>query len=106
MDASSKQLIFRGDRLTEILKQPQYSPMNVEEQVVSIYLGVNGYLDNLELQLVSRFEKYVLKRIREEEPGVFSDIKNSGEITDGVNESLKNLISKYLYDFKNEFAGN
>ncbi|MDR1982942.1 MAG: F0F1 ATP synthase subunit alpha [Holosporaceae bacterium] len=102
LDASSKRLISRGDRLTEILKQPQYSPMNVEDQVISIYLGVNGYLDSLELRVIRKFETYVLGRMKNEEPEILSDIRNRGEVTDEVNENLKILIPKYLDDFKKD----
>ena len=100
LDSSSKQLIFRGERLTEILKQAQYSPMGVEAQVVSIYLGVNGYLDNLELGVIRRFEEYVLGRMQNEESEILSDIKKRGEITDEVNGELGILAGKYLADFK------
>jgi F-type H+-transporting ATPase subunit alpha len=100
LDASSKRLISRGERLTEILKQPQYSPMNVEEQVVSIYLGVHGYLDSLDLRAIAGFEKHVLDRIKNEEPAVLADIRRHGEIRHEINEKLKTLIGKYLEDFQ------
>jgi F-type H+-transporting ATPase subunit alpha len=102
LDASSKQLIFRGERLTEILKQPQYSPMNVEEQVIGIYLGVNGYLDKLELKHILRFEKYVLNRIKNEEFDLLSDLRSNLAISDEINSILKMLIDKYLGDFKRD----
>jgi F-type H+-transporting ATPase subunit alpha len=102
LDASSKKLIARGERLTEILKQPQYSPMSIEEQVVCIYLGVNGYTDSLELRAIQRFEDYVLNRMRIEEFEILADIRKRGEITDEVNEKLKTLAGKYLDDFKKD----
>jgi len=100
LDASSKQLIARGERLTEILKQPQYSPMKVEDQVVAIYLGVHGYLDGLELAQVKDFEKYVLDRIKREAEEVISDIRENKKITDKTEAKLKSLLDKYLEDFK------
>ncbi|MDR0556034.1 MAG: F0F1 ATP synthase subunit alpha [Holosporaceae bacterium] len=100
LDASSKRLIARGERLTEILKQSQYSPMIVEEQVVSIYLGVNGYLDGLAVKLVRSFEAYVLNRMRKEEFEVLSNVGKQGEISDEIDEELKRLMTKYLADFK------
>ncbi|MDR2781809.1 MAG: F0F1 ATP synthase subunit alpha [Holosporaceae bacterium] len=100
LDASSKQLIFRGERLTEILKQSQYSPMNVEEQVISIYLGVNGYLDKLDLKHVTSFEKYVLTRVKDEEFDTLNDIRTRRAISDETNEKLKTLVGRYLNDFK------
>ncbi len=100
LDASSKQLIARGERLTEILKQPQYAPMPVEDQVVSIYLGVHGYLDSLELSKIKDFEKYVLDRIHLEADDVISDIRTNKKILDETEAKLKSLISQYLEDFK------
>jgi len=100
LDASSKQLIARGERLTEILKQPQYSPMKVEDQVVAIYLGVHGYLDGLELAQVKDFEKYVLDRIKREAEEVILDIRENKKITDKTEATLKSLLDKYLEDFK------
>jgi F-type H+-transporting ATPase subunit alpha len=105
LDASSKQLISRGERLTEILKQRQYFPMNIEEQVVGIYLGVNGYLDDLELPMIAPFEKYVLDRIKKENPEVLADIGHRTEITDGTGKKLKTLVEKYSEDFKKHHTG-
>jgi F-type H+-transporting ATPase subunit alpha len=105
LDTSSKQLISRGERLTEILKQRQYAPMNVEEQVVAIYLGVNGYLDGLELSAIASFEKYVLDRIRKESPEILADIEYRTEITEENGKKLKSLVETYLGDFKKHHAG-
>jgi F-type H+-transporting ATPase subunit alpha len=102
LDSSSKKLIARGERLTELLKQPQYSPMSLEEQVVSIYLGVNGYLDNMVLSLVRPFEKYVVERIKNERADIFSDIRMKKEISKEIDLSLKTLISKYQETFMME----
>ena len=100
LDASSKQLIARGERLTEILKQPQYSPMKVEDQVVSIYLGVHGYLDKLKLSQVKDFEKYVLDRIKREAEEVIADIRENKKITDENEAKLKEILDQYLKDFE------
>lgn len=100
LDASSKQLIARGERLTEILKQPQYSPMKVEDQVVSIYLGVHGYLDSLRLSQVKYFEKYVLDRVKREAEEIVTDIREKKKITEETETKLKSLLDKYLEDFK------
>jgi len=102
LDASSKKLIARGERLTELLKQPQYHPLNVEDQVVGIYLGVNGYLDKLQLSLVRPFEEYVLNRMKSEESDILADIRVQGKITDEVNEKLKVLVVKYLETFRKD----
>lgn len=102
LDSSSKQLIARGERLTELLKQAQYSPMNVEEQAVGIYLGVHGYLDNLDLSLVRKFEEYVLERMRNENSEILSKIREEKTISDELDETLKEKISKYLEDFNRD----
>jgi F-type H+-transporting ATPase subunit alpha len=102
LDSSSKQLIFRGERLTELLKQSQYSPMNVEDQVISVYLGVHGYLDNLKLSMVRKFEKYVLDNIKIEEPEILTNIRALREISAEVDAKLNVLITKYLEKFKKD----
>ena len=73
MDASTQQLLARGSRLVELLKQPQYSPLPMEEQVVSIYAGVNGYLDAIDVNKISRFENDLMNLIK----GSYKDILKS-----------------------------
>lgn len=102
LDASSKKLISRGERLTELLKQPQYSPMTVEEQVVSIFIGVHGFLDTLPVNQVGSFERYVLARIKGEQMGVLIEIRDSRKLTDETTETLKATIGRFLDDFKLE----
>merc|ERR1711991_204013 len=63
LDQSTRNLLERGRRLTEILKQPQYTPLKVEEQVVVIYSGVKGFLDKIDIALITNFEKYLLEKI-------------------------------------------
>ncbi|MDR3179817.1 MAG: F0F1 ATP synthase subunit alpha [Holosporaceae bacterium] len=102
LDQSSKRLISRGERLTELLKQPQYSPMNIEDQVISIYLGINGYLDTLPLAEVSAFEKYVLERIKIEHPSLRADIGKNSDLRENIKASLDELLPAYLEAFKKE----
>ncbi|MBQ3564715.1 MAG: F0F1 ATP synthase subunit alpha [Alphaproteobacteria bacterium] len=102
LDASSKQLISRGERLTEILKQKQYSPMKVEDQVVSIYLGVHGYLDKIGVESVLDFERYVLNRIKKEAPEVVNDIRENLKITEETENKLKLILETYVSDFCKE----
>ncbi|MDR3187412.1 MAG: F0F1 ATP synthase subunit alpha [Holosporaceae bacterium] len=102
LDASSKKLISRGERLTELLKQPQYSPLSAENQVISIYLGVHGFLDSLPLLQAKPFETYVAARIHSEAQEILRDMRSSGEITAATDEKLKLLIANYLKDFKND----
>ena len=66
LDASTQQLLNRGSKLTELLKQKQYSPMTVEEQVISIFCGVRGFLDDIELKNISEFEQKVIEKCKNE----------------------------------------
>lgn len=102
LDSSSKKLISRGERLTELLKQPQYSPMTVEEQVVSIFIGVHGFLDTLPVNQVGPFERYVLERIKGEQMGLLIDIRDTKKLSDETTETLKETIGRLLKDFRSE----
>lgn len=100
LDSSSKKLLARGERLTELLKQDQYSPLNVEEQVVSLYLGVHGYLDTLEVRQVRPFEAYVLKNLKTSEAEILADIREKKLLSEETEVKLKEVLDKYLVDFK------
>ena len=102
LDSSTKKLIDRGDRLTELLKQPQYAPMKLEEQVVGIFIGVNGFLDNLPVNKVRDFEKFVLSKMRIEHPDILTQIRDKKEVTPEVAELLKGVIAKYVDIFEKE----
>lgn len=100
LDSSSKKLLARGERLTELLKQDQYSPLNVEEQVVSLYLGIHGYLDTLEVRQVRPFEAYVLKNLKTSETEILADIREKKLLSEETEMKLKEVLDKYLVDFK------
>lgn len=99
LDASTQKLLNRGDRLTELLKQPQYSPMSVEEQVVSIFAGVNGYLDSLPVKDIGRFEQAVLKTMHLEQPEILNSIREQEKITDEVEEKLHTFFENFVKIF-------
>ena len=99
LDPATKKLIERGDRLTELLKQPQYAPMKLEEQVISIFVGVNGFLDTLPLNKVREFEKYVLSKMRIEHPEILVQIRDKKVISPELTEDLKKIISMYVEAF-------
>ena len=80
LDASTQKLLNRGSKLTELLKQDQYSPMTVAEQVVVIYAGVKGYLDSIETSQIRSFEKGLLELVKSEKPEVLESIQKSGKI--------------------------
>jgi F-type H+-transporting ATPase subunit alpha len=99
LDATTQRLLNRGARLTELLKQPQFSPMTVEEQVVVIYAGVNGYLDPLPVSAVRRFEDELLRFMRAEHPGILAAIRDSNEISKETGDKLKAAVDKFAKAF-------
>jgi F-type H+-transporting ATPase subunit alpha len=100
LDASTQRLLNRGARLTELLKQPQFNPMPVEEQVVSIFAGVNGYLDTVPTAAVTRFESSLLSHVRSDHPEVLAKIRDTKALDDDTTGQLKSIIG----DFAKAFA--
>jgi F-type H+-transporting ATPase subunit alpha len=99
LDASTQRLLARGARLTELLKQGQYQPMPVEEQVVSIFAGVRGYLDKVATNDVVRFEAGLLAQVRSQGADILSSIREKREITAETEEKLKSLVETYAKSF-------
>ncbi|PRZ43396.1 ATP synthase F1 subcomplex alpha subunit [Antricoccus suffuscus] len=99
LDATSRATLDRGARLVEILKQPQYSPFAVEEQVVSIYLGTNGHLDVVAIEDVSRFESEFHEFLRHQHPDVMGSIKESRELSDAAADELETAITEFQKRF-------
>ena len=99
LDAATQRLLNRGARLTELLKQPQYSPLPVEDQVVVIFAGVNGYLDKLPVSKVGEFEQGFLTLLRSQHADLLADIRTKKELTDGIREKLKAVADTYAKAF-------
>jgi F-type H+-transporting ATPase subunit alpha len=99
LDASTQRLLARGARLTELLKQPQFSPMAVEEQVVSIFAGVNGFLDTVPADAVTRFESALLSHMRAEHGDVLGAIRDSKALDDDTSARLKSIIGDFVKTF-------
>lgn len=99
LDPATQKLLNRGSRLTELLKQPQYSPMPVEEEVVSIYAGVKGYLDKVELREVGRFEKTMLSEIKAKHPEILQAIASEKQISAQTEEKLKGFLDAFAKTF-------
>ena len=93
LDASTQQLLNRGSKLTELLKQKQYSPMTVEEQVISIFCGVRGFLDDIELKNISEFEQKVIEKCKNENSDIIESIRNTGKLDDENEKKLSEVIS-------------
>ena len=99
LDATTQRLLNRGARLTELLKQPQFSPLKTEEQVLVIYAGVNGYLDPLPVSAVKTFEDGLLRHVRESHPDILEDIRVKTEITTETGEKLKTVVAAFAKAF-------
>ena len=99
LDASTQRLLNRGARLTELLKQPQFQPMPIEEQVVSIYAGVNGFLDAVPVAAVTRFESALLSHFRNDHSDVLGKIRETKTLDDDTGGQLKTIIGEFARTF-------
>ena len=99
LDATTQRLLNRGARLTELLKQPQFSPLKMEEQVVVIYAGVNGYLDRIPVNRVQAFEQGLLTLIRSKNADILEDVRNTSDLTDATAGKLKAAVDGYAKTF-------
>jgi F-type H+-transporting ATPase subunit alpha len=100
LDASTQKLLARGARLTELLKQAQYAPMPVEEQVASIYAGTQGFLDSVDTKDVTRYEAAMLSFLRSEKKDVLKKIRDTKALDDDTASKLKDALT----DFGKQFA--
>ena len=98
LDASTQRLLARGQRLTELLKQGQYAPMPVEEQVVSIYAGTRGFLDTLPVARIGDFERQVLDALRSE-GSILASIRDKREILKETDDKLKAFFGDFVKKF-------
>ena len=99
LDPATQKLLARGERLTELLKQPQYQPVPVEEQVVVIFAGTNGYLDSISVRDVGRFESSMLGSMRERAPDILSGIRDNKQLTDAIEAKLKGFLDEFAKSF-------
>jgi F-type H+-transporting ATPase subunit alpha len=99
LDKATQAQLARGQRLTELLKQPQYQPMPVDQQVISIYAVTNGYMDAFDVSAVSRFERDLLAFIAQRYPEIVSSIRSEKAISKDVEETLKGALSEFASHF-------
>ncbi len=99
LDASTQKLLARGARLTELLKQPQYSPMPVEEQVISLYAGTKGYLDGIPVGKVGEFERRMISDLKAREPSVLDSIRETREMKPDVEKALASFMDGFARSF-------
>jgi F-type H+-transporting ATPase subunit alpha len=99
LDKATQAQLARGLRLTEILKQPQYQPMDVEKQVLVIWAATNGYIDDISLDQVRRFETDLLAFVENSDPEIFVNIREKKTLTDDIKAAMKQVVE----DFKQQF---
>jgi len=99
LDASTKQTLNRGERLTELLKQKQYTPMDVSEMVPLIYAGVNGFLDKVPVAKVGQFEIDFLAHLRSSETALMEEIASKGALSKELEEKLKSVTGDFVKSF-------
>ena len=99
LDRVTQQLLARGARLTELLKQPQYSPLAVEEQVVAIFAGVRGHLDSIAVNDINRFESQFLDHVRDTHADILADIRDTGALSDETEKKLEEAASAFVKTF-------
>ena len=95
LDESTQKLLNRGAKLTELLKQDQYSPLTVGEQVISVYTGVKGYLDDVELNNIKLFENDIIEKVKSEKPEILESILSTGKLEENIEKILIEIIEEY-----------
>ena len=99
LDQSTKDLLERGRRLTEILKQPQYKPLKVEQQVIIIFAGVKGYLDKIPVNDVTKFESFLLEKMQDKGKDILSKIEKEQSISEQIEGEINVFLEKVVEDF-------
>jgi F-type H+-transporting ATPase subunit alpha len=99
LDAATQRLLARGARLTELLKQGQYSPLPIDEQVVAIFAGVRGYLDKIEVEQIGRFETELLSEVRGAHSDILSTIRDSGQLSNETDAKLTAVLDEFAKKF-------
>ncbi|MCB1035800.1 MAG: F0F1 ATP synthase subunit alpha, partial [Acidobacteria bacterium] len=95
LDASSQRQLDRGRRMVELLKQPQYSPYGINDQIVSIFAGTKGFLDKLPVGRVQDFEAELLQHVRDEFPEILEELDAKGKLTDELDAKLRKVIGDF-----------
>lgn len=100
LDPTTQRLLARGARLTELLKQKQYSPLPMEEQVLAIFAGVKGYLDKIPIERIESFEQALLQKVRNTQAGLLKDIRQSGKLSNENAEKLATVLERFVKEFE------
>src|SRR4026209_45487 len=104
LDKATQAQLARGQRLTEILKQPQYQPMDVEKQVLVIWAATNGYTDDISIENIKRFETALLKFVENSHPGLLADIAQKKSLTDEIKAGLKQVLEDFKHTWSKDPA--
>jgi len=99
LDASTQKLLSRGERLTELLKQKQYSPLSMEEQVVSLFAGVKGFLDSIPIKDIQKFEEEYLEVLQMNQPEIFEDIRATGALSEETEKKLAKFLTTFCSSY-------
>ena len=99
LDAVTQRQLTRGERLVEILKQPQYHPLPVEKQVIILYAGTKGYLDDYPTDVLGDYEEGLYTFIEEQHPKIFEGLKTEQEITDDLDKMMEEALKAYGDEF-------
>jgi len=102
LDAATQKMLARGARLTELLKQPQFSPLKMEEQVCVIFAGTRGYLDAIPVKAVTKFEQDLLRLLRDEGADILSAIRSEKKLSDETEKKLVEFLDKFAKGFSAE----
>jgi F-type H+-transporting ATPase subunit alpha len=102
LDAATQQQLKRGERLVEVLKQGQYSPMSFEKQIVVIFAATNGFLDKLPVSTIKRFETEYLQHLELKHPEILKELAEKGKIEESLDKKMKDILSKFVETFRYE----
>ena len=100
LDAATQAQLTRGERLVEILKQPQYQPLPMEKQVTILFAGAKGFLDELPVDTLADYEQELYTYIEANEPSIFSEMKEQEEISSSLEEKMKKALTTFGETFK------
>ena len=95
LDAATQKLLNRGSKLTELLKQDQYSPMTVAQQVIAVFSGVNGFLDDVDLSKIKNLEKKIYETVKTSDQTIIDSINNTGKLDENNEKKLFSIIEKF-----------
>ena len=95
LDATTQKLLNRGSKLTELLKQDQYSPMTVAQQVIAVFTGVRGFLDKVELSKIKGFERQVYEEVKSSNPEIIDSINGTGRLDEEIEKKLTSIIEQF-----------